>query len=112
MEELRRGREEDVRRAKELIAQLRAELKVAVEEKEGLVDRMKAYVEKVRVKGEEEGKEAGASMLRGAMDGVYRAMNEAVAPKELYEGSAVLDLCKRTLKQVTQHTLQQHSSDR
>lgn len=110
LDEERKGREEDVRRAKEVISGLRAELKVAADEKEALVERMRGYVDRLRVKGEEDGREAGVVMLRGAMDGVYRLCGESVGAKDLYEGQQVLDMLKKILKQVTQQTLstQQH----
>ena len=103
----RRGREEDVRRAKEVIAQLRAEVKEAREEREELLERSRQYVEKMRGRAEEEGKEREATLLRGAMDAVYQRMREGLEEKQLYEGQVVLDMIRKALKQVTVHALQQ-----
>ena len=107
LEESKRGREEDVRRAKEVIAALRAEVKEMREEREGLVERSKQYVERVKTRAEEEGKEREATLLRGAMDAVYQRMREGLEEKQLYEGQAVLDMIRKALKQVTASTLQQ-----
>ena len=107
LEETKRGREDDVRRAKEVIAQLRAEAKEAREEREELVERSRQYVEKMRGRAEEQGKEQEAALLRGAMDAVYQRMREGLEEKQLYEGQVVLEMIRKALKQVTVQTLQQ-----
>ena len=107
LEEAKRGREDDVRRAKEVIAQLRAEVKEAREGREELVERSRQYVEKMRGRAEEEGKEKEVALLRGAMDAVYQRMREGLEEKQLYEGHVVLEMIRKALKQVTAHALQQ-----
>lgn len=77
-------------------------------EKDSLFDKAQNYVSAAR----ESRQSLMVDTLKSAMDTVYSTLQSHIQMKELYDGGTVLDVTRKTLKQVSSQYLQAASNDK